>query len=137
MRGSLSAARRTMRLSAASVEMTNRLIDGEDRQSTLFYGEVVAGLGPVGDQAVDDDVADAVGVVECGQVGAVLADFGFGEAFGLGGADALLIEVRGGAEDEDAVDVEFVCLREPGEGLQGAGVLHAADGAGAVAGGLL
>ena len=32
----------------------------------LFYGDVIAGLGPVGDEVVDDDVADAVGVVERG-----------------------------------------------------------------------
>ena len=73
--------------------------------SGLLYGDVVAGLGPVGDEVVDDDVADAVGGVERGQVGGVFGDLGFGEALGSGEAGALLVVVAGGAEDEDAVDV--------------------------------
>ena len=103
----------------------------------LFWGDVVAGLGPVCDQVVDYDVAYSVGRIERGQVCAVLADFGFREALGRGDADTLLIEVRSGAEDEDAVDVELVCFCQPGEGLHRAGVFHAADGIGAVAVGLV
>ena len=98
---------------------------------------MVAGLGPVGDDVVDYDVADAVGAVEGGKVGAVLADFGFGEALGCGGTGTLLVEVGSGAENEDAVDVHLFCFGEPGEGLQGAGVFHAADDVGAVAVGLV
>src|ERR1700722_10112578 len=67
--------------------------------------DVLAGFWPVLDEVIDYDVADAVGVVECGQIGAVLADFGFGEALGCGDADALLIEVGGSAEYEHAVNV--------------------------------
>ena len=66
--------------------------------------------------------------------GALLVNAGRGKTVDT---DALLVEVRGGAKDEDAVDVELVCLGEPCEGLQGAGVLHAADGVGAVAVGLI
>src|SRR5277367_3879102 len=72
------------------------------RLGCLFCGDVVAGLRPVGDEAVDDDVANAVGGVERRQVGAVLADLGLGETFGGGDTDALLVEVRRGPEDEDA-----------------------------------
>lgn len=103
----------------------------------LFYGEVVSGLRPVGDKRVDDDVAYAVGVVESGEIGAVLANLGLREAFGCGDANALLIVVGGGAEDEYAVDVELVGIGEPGEGLHGAGVFHAADGVGAATVGLV
>ncbi len=104
---------------------------------TLFYGDVVARLGPVGYEAVDDDVADAVGIVERGQVRAVLANLGLGETLGSRGADTRLVEVRCGSEDEHAIDVELVRFGKPGEGLKGARVLHAADGVGAVAVGLV
>ena len=66
-----------------------------------------------------------------------MADFGLGETLGGGDADTMLVEVRCGAEDEDAIDVELVRFGKPGEGLKGAGVLHAADGVGAVAVGLV
>jgi len=39
-------------------------------------GHVVAGGGPLGDEGVDDDVADAVGGVQGGLIGAVVADLG-------------------------------------------------------------
>src|ERR1700733_10584383 len=103
----------------------------------LCCGDVVAGLGPVGDESVDDDVAYAVGVVEGGKIGAVLEEFGLGEALGGRDAGALLVVVARGAENEDAVDVHFVGLGEPSEGLESAGVFHAADGVGAAAVGLV
>src|ERR1700678_131386 len=98
----------------------------------LFLRDMVLGLGPVDDEVVDDDVADAVCGVERRQVGAVLAHLGLGEALGGGGADALLVEVRRSAQDEDAVDVDFVRVGEPGKGLEGSGVFHATDGVGSV-----
>src|SRR5271170_1502307 len=81
---------------------------GSHAAAKLFYWDVIAGLGPVGDEAVDNDVTDAVSVIQRGKVGAVLADLGLGEAFCGVGSDALLVVVRRGAEDEDAVDVELV-----------------------------
>jgi len=105
--------------------------------SGLVTWDVVAGLGPVGDDVVYYYVAYAVGAVEGGQVGGVFADFGFGDALSGGDAGALLVVVGGGAEDEDAVDVDLVSVGKPGEGLEGAGVFHAADGVGAFAVGLV
>ena len=81
--------------------------------SFLFYGEVVASLGPVGDERVDDHVADTVGGVERGQIGAVLANFSFRDAFCGGDADALLVVVGCGAQNEDAIDVELACFGQP------------------------
>ena len=60
------------------------------RRRMRILWDVVAILGPVGDEVVDDDVTDAISAVERGKVGAVLSDFGLGEAFCGSGADALV-----------------------------------------------
>ena len=76
---------------------------------------MIAGLGPVRDQAVDDDMADAIGGIERRKIRAVLADFRFGEAFGCSDTDGLLVVVGGCAKDKDAIDVELIRVGEPGE----------------------
>ncbi len=101
--------------------------------SGLVGGDGFAGFRPVGNEVVDYEVAYAVGVFEGGDVGGVFGDLGGGEALGGGEVVGLLVVVAGGAEDEDAVEVDFSGFGEPGEGLEGSGVFHAADGVGSVA----
>ena len=92
---------------------------GSETASSILRGDgcgaVISGLGPVGNERVDDDVTDAVCRVERRKIGAVLADFGLGKTFGSGGTDALLIVIGCSAQDEDAADVELVGFRQPGE----------------------
>ena len=42
----------------------------------IILWDVVAGLGPVGNEIIDYDVADPVGRIECWKIGTILADFG-------------------------------------------------------------
>ena len=82
-------------------------------------------------------MADAPGVLKGGQIGGVRGYFGFSEAFGGGDARALLVEVGGGADDENAVEVDAAGIREEAKGLQDTVIFHGGEGVGGEAFGLV
>src|SRR6266851_3123797 len=94
---------------------------------------MVASLGPVGDQAVHNNMPDTIGVVERRHVSAVLGDLGLGKALSHSQSNALLIVVRGSTQNQHTVDVDLMCTRKPSQRLQRSGVFHAADRIGTLA----
>src|SRR5713101_5343085 len=88
---------------------------------------MAASLGPVGDQAVHNNMPDTIGVVERRHVSAVLGDLGLGKALSRSQSNTLLIVVRGSTQHQNAIDVDPMCARKPGQRLQRSSVLHTAD----------
>src|SRR5258708_39377881 len=87
---------------------------------------MVASLAPVGHQAIHYKMPDTIGAVERRHISAVLGDLGLGKALGRGQSSSLLVIVRGGSQNQHAVDIDLLRARKPGPALQRSGLLHAA-----------